>query len=125
MRCTVGTLPPWFRRSACRNQDMRSRGSQIELNVIAQSVPMQQAADFGERVPAPVESIRVLGANRATIARFTVQWRVNQISARHAATSFTLAADSARLMSQSQACCAFDAAVKMARLSAFKTLSHD
>src|SRR5205823_11352342 len=33
--------------------------------------------------------------------------------------------DSARFTSQSQACCAFEAAVNMARLSALRTRSHD
>src|SRR5438093_11191428 len=42
----------------------------------------------------------------------------------HAATSTGRPA-AARWTSQSQACCAFDAAVKMARLSAFRTRNHD
>ncbi len=43
----------------------------------------------------------------------------------HAATSREEAGTAARCNSQSAACCALDAAVKIARLSAFRTFSHD
>src|SRR5579871_1535430 len=45
--------------------------------------------------------------------------------ASHAATPATRTNSLARAIRKSAACCAFDAAVKMARLSAFRTFSHD
>src|SRR5262245_39465348 len=60
------------------------------------------------------------GRNRV---RPFVYWADDRSGGRHAATSTDTRADC--FTSQSVACCALDAAVKIARLSAFSTRSQD
>src|SRR5436305_1943117 len=101
------------RCAACRDEYVRVNGSQIQLDFIGQSIAMQRPAQVRKPAPCIIEALLIpcaLNGNR------------NQIAALHAATS---AKRSACCLRKSAACWALDAAVKMARLSAFRTLSQD
>ncbi len=74
---------------------------------------MKGTADFGKLPPRGIKALFIPRAFHGS---------VDEVSARHAATS---AVRSACRIKKSAACCALLAAVKIARLSALRTRNHD
>src|ERR1700735_3241444 len=103
---TCGGLPTRFGRPGCGNQHVRLSVRQVQLNVIGKPVPMKGPGHLREPSPRAIEAL---------FARRAFARSVNQISARHAATS---AVGSACRIMKSAACCALLAAAKTARLPA-------